>query len=57
MDFTKKYEELAKQLGDVIYKLMALEKRKEHLISEIQKLDELAGMMNAQKNQTQGGPN
>lgn len=50
---TKKYEELAKQLGDVTYKLLVLQQKQQELIAEIKKLDELAGLINAQKNETQ----
>lgn len=62
MDLVKKYEELAKQLGDVTYKLLVLQEKQEELIAEIKALDEAAGILNGQKKEKnlevrQGGAN
>lgn len=60
MDLQKQYQELAAQLGDICYKLQLLEQHKQKLISDIKKLDELAGMMakkdsnEAQQTQAEG---
>lgn len=48
MDFSKKYEQLAAQLGDVTFKLLVLKEKQEELITEIKKLDQLAGLLNGQ---------
>lgn len=45
MDLNKQYEVLAAQLGDIAYKQHLLDKAKVELIKQIEKLDELAGMM------------
>lgn len=45
MDLNKQYEVLAAQLGDIAYKQHLLDKAKAELIKQIEKLDELAGMM------------
>ena len=56
--FNKQYEELAKQLGDVTYKLLVLKQKQDELIAEIKKLDELAGILNgkAQEKNPEGQP-
>ena len=38
MDLLQKYEELAKQLGDVTYKLLALQNKQQELLKEIKNL-------------------
>lgn len=48
MDFSKKYEQLAAQLGDVTFKLLVLKEKQEELIAEIKKLDQLAGLLHGQ---------
>jgi len=58
MDLLQKYEELAKQLGDVTYKLLALQNKQQELLKEIKNLDEAVGIINAQKKEknAQVGP-
>lgn len=57
MDIAKQYEDLAKQLGDIEYKLLVLREKREELINSIKRLDEVAGIINAQKNKAQSGSN
>jgi hypothetical protein len=54
--FNKQYEELAKQLGDVTYKWLVLQDEYNRLVSEIKKLDQLAGLLNgkAQEKKPEG---
>lgn len=47
MDISKQYEQLAAQLGDIVYKLTLYEAMKADVLEKIKKLDELAGMLNA----------
>lgn len=52
MSLLKKYEQLASQLGDVTYKLLMLQEKQKELIAQIKNLDEVAGMLNAEKKET-----
>ena len=51
MSINEQYEQLAKQLGDVVYKIVLLEQHKENLLKQIKALDELAGKLKEQQNE------
>lgn len=48
MKLIQQYEELAKQLGDVVFKLEVLQRKRKELVQQIERLDALAGMINAE---------
>lgn len=53
MDLNKQYEQLAAQLGDIVYKLHLLDAAKAEVLDKIKELDKLAGIMNAKKNEAE----
>ena len=57
MNFNEQYMVLAAKLGDIQYKLTLLKIEQEKTIEEIKQLDKLAGLVNAQKDETAQGNN
>lgn len=52
MDYNKRYEILASQLGDIMFKIMLLEQEKSKLLAAILELNNLAGQPHETQDQT-----